>query len=43
MQYAQLSVEALREPAEKISKFIFKCAGELESAGVIPFPNSALK
>jgi integrase len=43
MQYAQLSVEALREPAEKIAQFILKCAGELESADVVPFPNSALK
>jgi integrase len=43
MQYAQLSVEALRKPAEQIAQFILKCAGELESADVVPFPNSALK
>jgi integrase len=43
MQYAQLSVEALRKPAEQIAQFILKCAGELESADVVPLPNSALK
>jgi hypothetical protein len=37
LQYAQLSVEALGEPAEKIAQFILKCAGEVESAGVISF------
>jgi integrase len=37
LQYAQLSVEALRVPAEKIAQFILKCAGEVESAGVIAF------
>ena len=42
-QYVQFSVETLREPAEKIAQFILKCAGELESADVVPFPNSALK
>jgi integrase len=37
LQYAQLSVEALRTPAEKIATFILKCAGELESADVVAF------
>lgn len=37
LQYAQLSVEALREPAEKIAKFILKCAGERGSAEVLAF------
>jgi integrase len=42
-QYVQFSVETLREPAEKISQFILKSAGELPSADVVPFPNSASK
>jgi hypothetical protein len=37
LQYAQLSVEALRDPAEKIAQYILKCAGEVESAAVIAF------
>jgi integrase len=37
LQYAQLSVQALRKPSEKIAQFILKCAGEVESAGVIAF------
>lgn len=34
LQYAQLSVEQLREPAERISTFILKCAGVVPSATV---------
>ena len=37
LQYAQLSVEALREAAEKNAQFILRCVGEVESAGVIAF------
>jgi integrase len=43
MQYAQLSVEALREPTEKIANFILKCAGQLESAAVVAFVKTANK
>jgi integrase len=41
LQYAQLSVEALREPAERISQFVLKCAGEIKSAEVLPFVKAA--
>jgi integrase len=41
MQYAQLSVEALRKPAEDIATYILKCAGKLESAHIVPFSKSA--
>ena len=37
MQYAQLSVEALRDPAEKIATFILKCADEIKTAEVVAF------
>ena len=40
-QYAQLSVEALRTPSEKIATFILKCAGELESADIVAFVKTA--
>lgn len=37
-QYAQLSVEALRSPAEKIAEFVLKAAGEMPSAKVAALP-----
>ena len=40
VQYAQLSVEALRKPVELIASFILKCAGELHSADVLAFAKS---
>ncbi len=40
MQYAQLSVEALRKPAERIATRILKCAGELASAEIVPLSSA---
>lgn len=41
LQYAQLSVEALRDPAEKISRYLLKCAGQVETAEIIQFVKAA--